>query len=121
MTKSPAQTAIDEAMEALENAITTAEAWNMTSVHIDDMECALEKLKAYRDNNGWLDIETAPRDGAEIDVWVVPYEKHKHRKPHRVAHRDSEMINGEFPRLDGVYYATHWRLPPEPPKDEGRA
>lgn len=32
---------------------------------------ALEATPPYSDANGWLPIESAPRDGTRVDLWVV--------------------------------------------------
>lgn len=94
----------------------------------------------------WQPIETAPRDGASIDIWVVPPTRprsndryvSKGAVPHRVAdarpayalawQRDGRCVTGRWfaEGLDDYYdpddvsdaswRATHWRRPPEGPE-----
>lgn len=66
----------------------------------------------------WQPIETAPKDGTEVDLWITP----RYGSGFRLVRR---MWNGErwISRDYGetsiyVKNATHWRLQPSPPQTE---
>lgn len=76
---------------------------------------------------GWNPIETAPKDGTEVDLWF-PYAKGGYRVT------DAKWMEMDFGRSSGPFYAwrhewnpefereplsgepTHWMPPPEPPQ-----
>lgn len=74
------------------------------------------------DNNGWLPIESAPRDGTNILVWSPHGEAHG--KPSIVAvdwhtyngESDWRIGVGEFGPLALHAPPTHWQPLPEPPE-----
>jgi hypothetical protein len=87
--------------------------------------------------SGWMPIETAPKDGTRVDLWLMPdtasklYFMHKDEKGHRVTgawisskHPNDKEAGGCWYHqgtlyVEGVesdtYMATHWMpLPPAP-------
>lgn len=70
-------------------------------------------------DTGWQPIETAPKDGTKVDLWV----KHIDTPDHREC--DMVMVDGVWrrscgkvlmSRLEDVLTPTHWMLPPAPPE-----
>lgn len=69
----------------------------------------------------WATIETAPKDGSRVDLWMYDVEL-------AMSWREADCIfaeggwnapadDGGFYWLDrpGVLYPTHWMFPPDPP------
>ncbi len=76
---------------------------------------------------GWNPIETAPKDGTEIDLWFIDHNGYRYRipdakwmprkyDPHKGEHAWHDW-NPEFEwdPLEGGE-PTHWMPPPEPPQ-----
>jgi hypothetical protein len=83
---------------------------------IDRLRAEVERLQA---GNGLRPIETAPRDGTQIDLWAM---KARWANAYWSARRNSWVIWGmdEYGflgevRVDGQ--PTHWMPLPEPPKE----
>jgi hypothetical protein len=85
---------------------------------------ALEKIQQYKPTppNQWRGIESAPRDGTEVDLWGwIPYDMTEFRLP------DCKFENGEwfyfrngeyFPVAIIDYTPTHFMPLPPPPEGE---
>lgn len=68
--------------------------------------------------DGWLPIETAPKDGTRIDLWVVPHDAFANGNADRLEARWMERVG--WVRLGGGYVSecgapTHWRPRPGAP------
>jgi len=70
----------------------------------------------------WQPIETAPKDGTEVDLWVVERNRgRKFRIPDCHWHCDEWLVWGGDPEIgwdlvEEYQHATHWMLSPEPPE-----
>lgn len=79
----------------------------------------------------WQPIETAPKDGTRIDLWVVPdpsYPKFRTFEADRWTNTKwlkprcflrggwSSLLHGGSLLLPKTMMATHWMPPPEPPQ-----
>lgn len=78
----------------------------------------------YIRNDGWLPIETGPKDGTEVDLWIVPKNpKSKHYSEGRVMdchwHYDRWTYGDGHFDIGPIHIATHWRPVPEPPEIKG--
>lgn len=90
-----------------------------------------------RETVGWQPIETAPKDGTQIDIWVEPDAGSIHGPSHYKAHRQANAFwcdrdptdpfdktgsEGWWCRLadkfahEMSWKATHWMPLPEPPE-----
>ncbi len=79
----------------------------------------------------WQPIETAPKDGTLVDLWVVPKKRWDTKllgiEPGRAT--DMQWINGKWwtdyqnwlwrGSLNANREATHWVLSPAPPTPKG--
>lgn len=72
----------------------------------------------------WQPIETAPKDGTPVDLWIQIYETRGYRAT-GCEYRDSEWQHYSLPEfghsielchVDWQHLATHWMPMPEPPK-----
>lgn len=77
--------------------------------------------------DGWLPIETAPKDGTRVDLWVVPHDAFANGNADRLEARWMERVG--WVRIGGGYVSecgepTHWRqrpgAPDEPAPDSTR-
>lgn len=66
----------------------------------------------------WKPIESAPKDGTEIDLWIVdPLMPMEFREPNCWWRADAGRWMQMSGWVDtGPCYATHWMPLPEPPK-----
>ncbi len=94
--------------------------WSVTPLHIP--------IEAGNGGDGWLPIETAPKDGIKIDVGVLSrWGFERHCDIWWSAKRDSWVFWGDngFERYGEVrisFDPTHWRPLPSPPSssNEGK-
>lgn len=68
--------------------------------------------------DGWFPIETAPKDGTRIDLWVVPHDAFANGNADRLEARWMERVG--WVRIGGGYVSecgepTHWRPRPSAP------
>lgn len=94
---------------------------------LDDKAATLiRQQQAEIERQGWAPIDTAPRDGTIIDLWVEYRDARGEVEHHRKA--ACRWRNGwrcgpvvEFAHPNGAYQrATHWMLPPGPPATTAR-
>lgn len=89
---------------------------------IRDLERALAALKSA----GWQTMDSAPRDGTEVDLWIDHVGGAQHRQPACHFHCEEWLYWGGDPEigwlnaeeLDSGVVATHWRPLPPPPAEE---
>lgn len=68
----------------------------------------------------WQSIETAPKDGTPVDLWIPASAKGNEsgkasRSPNCSFHEGLWKLGGDF-ELSWLQEATHWMPLPEPPK-----
>lgn len=75
------------------------------------------------EKDGWQPIETAPKDGTEVDLWVepvsdAPAEFRAQNWPRRVA--NTYYSNYHWLAAEWPWEPTHWRPLPTPPIEESK-
>lgn len=83
------------------------------------VETAVDQVA--REAQAWRPIETAPRDGTEIDLWAKTWSAYDDsfvfkRFPGCYWRERFENSRAEWVHLEAGWYATHWQPLPPPPK-----
>lgn len=92
----------------------------------DEARAILAALSDRHAGEGWQPIETAPRDGARVDLWIVRLSSSgRHHDEHRVPNcywdarkdrwRTSWLRADGHPPIPANYVPTHWMPLPAPP------
>jgi hypothetical protein len=91
-------------------------------------ETIVDKLLAAQQDGGWQPIETAPKDGTWVDLWVRDWNDNGKRIPFCIWD-DDKWLTSVFPNdygplsecvntfvKDDEWKPTHWRPIPAPPQ-----
>ena len=101
--------------EALKNAQATLKYHGITP--LIKVEKALSAYEAAKTNNGWMTIDSAPKDGTCILVYIKsPVTGDAWQDT--VAFNDIENMFMSGSRLVGHDFITHWQPLPQPPTRE---
>ncbi len=116
--------AIQKAWGVLKNALTTrcetGTLYGKCSTLCINIVEAIAALRSYQPENAWRPIETAPKDGTRIDLWVV--EKNGYRAVDVEWVAGTLDIDGFWQDLEGFIYdkrdVTHWKPLPHAPQEQ---
>ena len=68
---------------------------------------------AAPERQGWMPIDTAPRNGERVDIWLEPYDAmesgNSHRRPNAYFHAGDWWFSGNGVAHD-VAASHHWRV-----------
>ena len=109
----PRQAALDAIVAAGQD-----ECFREGSGYAEGIHDALAAINAIPALDEWQPIETAPKDGTPIDVWVIDVNS-AYRKTEIFWNTDThcwwdnDQYYGQGGPMDGT--ATHWRPLPKPP------
>lgn len=73
----------------------------------------LEGIPPSQQTAGWQSIDTAPKNGQRVDIWLEPHDAmesgNAHRRPNAYFHRDDWWFTGNGVAYD-VSASHHWRV-----------